>query len=59
MVLKLQPKAYNIVIPNFLIYFLQGEVAVNRRVDTRSYSSLHALVNGMFPPMNLSTAEQV
>lgn len=28
---------------------LQGEVAVNRRIDTRSYTNLHALVNGMFP----------
>ncbi|KAF3338057.1 phosphatidate phosphatase PAH2-like isoform X1 [Carex littledalei] len=28
----------------------KGEVAVHRRVDTKSYSSLHALVNGMFPP---------
>lgn len=36
---------------------MQGEVAVNRRVDTKSYSSLHALVNGMFPSTNSS--EQV
>ncbi|XP_040996379.1 phosphatidate phosphatase PAH1 [Juglans microcarpa x Juglans regia] len=35
----------------------KGEVAVNRRVDTRSYSSLHALVNGMFPPMTSSEQE--
>ncbi|KAG1334639.1 phosphatidate phosphatase PAH2 [Cocos nucifera] len=35
----------------------KGEVTVNRRVDTRSYTSLHALVNGMFPPM--SSAEQL
>ncbi|XP_058097114.1 phosphatidate phosphatase PAH2 isoform X4 [Magnolia sinica] len=34
----------------------KGEVAVNRRVDTKSYSSLHSLVNGMFPAM--SSAEQ-
>ncbi|XP_038985993.1 phosphatidate phosphatase PAH2-like isoform X3 [Phoenix dactylifera] len=34
----------------------KGEVTVNRRVDTKSYTSLHALVNGMFPPM--SSAEQ-
>ncbi|KAL6890105.1 hypothetical protein ACP4OV_008868 [Aristida adscensionis] len=32
----------------------RGEVAVNRRVDTKSYTSLHALVNGMFPPISLS-----
>ncbi|KAG2666417.1 hypothetical protein I3760_15G059500 [Carya illinoinensis] len=35
----------------------KGEVAVNRRVDTRSYSSLHALVNGMFPPRTSSEQE--
>ncbi|XP_008805259.2 phosphatidate phosphatase PAH2-like isoform X1 [Phoenix dactylifera] len=34
----------------------KGKVTVNRRVDTKSYTSLHALVNGMFPPM--SSAEQ-
>ncbi|KAJ1696710.1 hypothetical protein LUZ63_005222 [Rhynchospora breviuscula] len=34
----------------------KGEVAVHRRVDTKSYSSLHALVHGMFPPY--STLEQ-
>ncbi|XP_024029384.1 phosphatidate phosphatase PAH2 [Morus notabilis] len=27
----------------------KGEVAVNRRLDTKSYKSLHALVNDMFP----------
>uniref|UniRef100_A0ACD5W8V4 Uncharacterized protein n=1 Tax=Avena sativa TaxID=4498 RepID=A0ACD5W8V4_AVESA len=31
----------------------KGEVAVNRRVNTtKSYMSLHALVNRMFPPMS-------
>ncbi|XP_056177138.1 phosphatidate phosphatase PAH2-like isoform X2 [Syzygium oleosum] len=29
----------------------KGEVAVNKHVDTRSYTSLHALVHGMFPPI--------
>ncbi|MCL7035821.1 hypothetical protein MKW94_005088 [Papaver nudicaule] len=29
----------------------KGEVAVHRRVDTKSYTSLHELVNGMFPAM--------
>jgi len=37
---------------------MQGEVAVNRRVDTNPYTSLHALVHGMFPPI-LSSSEQV
>lgn len=32
-------------------------MAVHRRVDTKSYSSLHALVNGMFPAH--SSLEQV
>ncbi|KAI3913225.1 hypothetical protein MKW92_040247 [Papaver armeniacum] len=36
--------------------YLKGQVAVNRRVDTKSYTSLHELVNGMFPPM-CSSAE--
>ncbi|KAF5746997.1 phosphatidate phosphatase PAH2-like isoform X1 [Tripterygium wilfordii] len=35
----------------------KGEVAVHRRVDTKSYSSLHALVNDMFPPMASSGRE--
>jgi len=31
----------------------KGEVAVNRRVNTtKSYMSLHALVNRMFPPIS-------
>lgn len=40
-------------IPKGKIFIInpKGEVAVNRRVDTKSYTSLHALVNGMFPPM--------
>nr|VDD08420.1 unnamed protein product [Brassica oleracea] len=33
----------------------KGEVAVNRRVDTRSYTNLHALVNGMFPATTTSS----
>ncbi|KAI0507576.1 hypothetical protein KFK09_013702 [Dendrobium nobile] len=41
-------------IPRGKIFIInpKGEVAVNRRVDTKSYTSLHALVNGMFPPMS-------
>ncbi|KAK7410030.1 hypothetical protein VNO78_00502 [Psophocarpus tetragonolobus] len=35
----------------------RGEVVVNRRVDTKSYTSLHALVNGMFPPTSSSEQE--
>ncbi|KAL4300882.1 hypothetical protein HN51_052271 [Arachis hypogaea] len=35
----------------------RGEIVVNRRIDTKSYTSLHALVNGMFPPM-ISSSEQ-
>ncbi|KAK8309157.1 hypothetical protein V6Z12_D02G108600 [Gossypium hirsutum] len=40
-------------IPRGKIFIInpKGEVVVNRRVDTKSYSSLHALVHGMFPPM--------
>uniref|UniRef100_A0A2P2L6F7 LNS2/PITP domain-containing protein n=1 Tax=Rhizophora mucronata TaxID=61149 RepID=A0A2P2L6F7_RHIMU len=35
----------------------KGEVAVNRCVDTKSYTSLHALVNDMFPPAASSEQE--
>ncbi|XP_050213034.1 phosphatidate phosphatase PAH2-like isoform X2 [Mercurialis annua] len=35
----------------------KGEVAVNRRVDTRSYTSLHDLVHGIFPAMTSSEQE--
>ncbi|XP_030510595.2 phosphatidate phosphatase PAH2 isoform X1 [Cannabis sativa] len=35
----------------------KGEVAVNRRVDTKSYKSIHALVNGMFPSTSSSEQE--
>ncbi|XP_077213369.1 phosphatidate phosphatase PAH2-like isoform X2 [Tasmannia lanceolata] len=38
------------------ISYLKGEVVVNRRVDRKSYNSLHSLVNGMFPAM--TSAEQ-
>ncbi|KAL5204787.1 hypothetical protein ABZP36_009658 [Zizania latifolia] len=36
----------------------KGEVAVNRRVETKSYTSLHALVNGMFPPISSSSEQE-
>jgi phosphatidate phosphatase LPIN len=39
------------------LYRYQGEVVVDRRVDHKSYTSLHALVDDMFPPM--SSHEQV
>ena len=44
---------------HILIEFLryQGEVVVDNRVDHKSYTSLHALVDDMFPP--LSSHEQV
>ncbi|XWS25632.1 hypothetical protein CRYUN_Cryun27aG0084600 [Craigia yunnanensis] len=46
-------------IPKGKIFIInpKGEVAVNHRVDTKSYSSLHALVHGMFPPMASSEQE--
>jgi hypothetical protein len=36
---------------------VQGEVAVNNRVDVKSYTSLHKLVDDMFPPQTYT--EQV
>ncbi|RDX62823.1 Phosphatidate phosphatase PAH1, partial [Mucuna pruriens] len=46
-------------IPKGKIFIInpRGEVVVNRSVDAKSYTSLHALVNGMFPPA--SSSEQV
>lgn len=35
----------------------QGEVAINHRIDVKSYTSLHTLVNDMFPPTSM--VEQV
>ncbi|XP_015575171.2 phosphatidate phosphatase PAH2 isoform X2 [Ricinus communis] len=46
-------------IPKGKIFIInpKGEVAVNRRVDTKSYTSLHDLVHGMFPVMTSSEQE--
>ncbi|KAK4768718.1 hypothetical protein SAY87_003859 [Trapa incisa] len=35
----------------------KGEVAVNKHINTRSYTTLHALVHGMFPPTAKSEQE--
>lgn len=35
----------------------RGEIVVNRSLDTKSYTSMHALVNGMFPPTSSSEQE--
>jgi hypothetical protein len=39
------------------LFVMQGEVAINSSVDVKSYTSLHTLVNDMFPPTTL--VEQV
>ncbi|KAM7517078.1 hypothetical protein LguiA_006661 [Lonicera macranthoides] len=46
-------------IPKGKIFIInpKGEVVVNRRVDSKSYTSLQALVNDMFPPMTSSEPE--
>ncbi|CAM8939116.1 unnamed protein product [Rhodiola kirilowii] len=46
-------------IPEGKIFIInpRGEVAVHRRVDTNSYSDLHTLVSGMFPPNRSSEQE--
>ncbi|WOK97668.1 phosphatidate phosphatase PAH2-like isoform X3 [Canna indica] len=36
----------------------KGQIIVNRQVDTRSYASLHDLVNGIFPPTSSSEQEE-
>ncbi|OIW03429.1 hypothetical protein TanjilG_14654 [Lupinus angustifolius] len=39
-------------IPKGKIFIInpRGEIVVNHYLDTKSYTSLHAIVNGMFPP---------
>ncbi|KAM0903763.1 hypothetical protein ACQ4PT_018462 [Festuca glaucescens] len=42
-------------IPKGKIFIInpKGEVAINSSVDVKSYTSLHTLVNDMFPPTTL------
>ncbi|KAK6146958.1 hypothetical protein DH2020_017870 [Rehmannia glutinosa] len=46
-------------IPKGKIFIInpKGEVAINHRVDVKSYTSLHTLVNDMFPPTSLVEQE--
>ncbi|XP_011077414.2 phosphatidate phosphatase PAH1 [Sesamum indicum] len=46
-------------IPKGKIFIInpKGEVAINNRVDVKSYTSLHTLVNDMFPPTSLVEQE--
>ncbi|KAH7430479.1 hypothetical protein KP509_08G000300 [Ceratopteris richardii] len=46
-------------IPKGKIFIInpKGEVIVNHHVDVKSYTSIHALVNDMFPPVSLSEQE--
>lgn len=44
-------------VPSDGFQHLQGEVVVNHRVDSKTYSSIHALVHGMFP--HTTSTEQV
>lgn len=45
------------LLSNMLKLDLQGEVAINHQIDVKSYTSLHTLVNDMFPPTSM--VEQV
>ncbi|GAA0173334.1 hypothetical protein LIER_41505 [Lithospermum erythrorhizon] len=42
-------------IPKGKIFIInpKGEVAINNRVDVKSYTSLHTLVHDMFPPTSM------
>ncbi|XP_057722492.1 phosphatidate phosphatase PAH1-like [Arachis stenosperma] len=42
-------------IPKGKIFIInpKGEVAISQRIDSKSYTSLHTLVNDMFPPTSL------
>ncbi|KAL2554685.1 Phosphatidate phosphatase PAH1 [Forsythia ovata] len=46
-------------IPKGKIFIInpKGEVAINHRVDVKSYTSLHTLVHDMFPPTSLVEQE--
>ncbi|CAK7341769.1 unnamed protein product [Dovyalis caffra] len=46
-------------IPKGKIFIInpKGEVAISHRIDVKSYTSLHTLVNDMFPPTSLSEQE--
>ncbi|KAL9275912.1 Phosphatidate phosphatase PAH2-like protein [Drosera capensis] len=46
-------------IPKGKIFIInpKGEIVVNRRVDTKSYTSLHMLVHDMFPPASSDERE--
>lgn len=46
-------------IPKGKIFIInpKGEVAINNRIDVKSYTSLHTLVNDMFPPTSLAEQE--
>ncbi|XP_051130372.1 phosphatidate phosphatase PAH1 [Andrographis paniculata] len=46
-------------IPKGKIFIInpKGEVAINHRVDVKSYTSFHTLVNDMFPPTSLVEQE--
>lgn len=46
-------------IPKGKIFIInpKGEVAISHRIDAKSYTSLHTLVNDMFPPTSLVEQE--
>ncbi|KAK9066727.1 hypothetical protein SSX86_014050 [Deinandra increscens subsp. villosa] len=46
-------------IPKGKIFIInpKGEVIINRCIDSKSYASLHALVNGIFPPISVHEEE--
>ncbi|KAK7279420.1 hypothetical protein RJT34_24472 [Clitoria ternatea] len=46
-------------IPKGKIFIInpKGEVAISQRIDAKSYTSLHTLVNDMFPPTSLVEQE--
>ncbi|CAI9098138.1 OLC1v1034728C1 [Oldenlandia corymbosa var. corymbosa] len=46
-------------IPKGKIFIInpKGEVAINNRIDVKSYTSLHTLVHDMFPPTSMAEQE--
>ncbi|MCD7467547.1 phosphatidate phosphatase pah1 [Datura stramonium] len=43
------------ILPNMLNWTC--EVAINHQIDVKSYTSLHTLVNDMFPPTSMVEQE--
>ena len=46
-----------LAVMDLFLFLIQGEVMVNNHVHVKTYTTIHALVDGMFPPV--CSSEQV